>query len=538
MRYPLRYLSVKLFLVIVGVMLVVFGVHTYVDVHTISTNLTEQVYTSASQASDIIVRSTRYGMLLNRKEDVHQIIRTIGNEPGFVEINIYNKTGEVIFSTDSVIVGTSVDRHAEACVACHATGSPLSSVPTEKRVRVYDTAAGPVLGLINPIRNESECSNSGCHAHSPEQTILGVLDVKMSLASVVESVAGVRRKMIASAILMTLLIALISGAYIYRAVRKPIRKIGKAMNKVSTGDLDARIEIDTDDELGRLAKTFNRMAGDLKRARDELEDWAHTLEDRVDQKSRELKDAQNQMIHMEKMASLGKLSASVAHEINNPLFGILTYSKLILRGLDSGKMDPEEAESIRKCATVIKDESSRCGDIVKGLLDFARQTGGRFEPAHLNEIVDRTLVVLAHHFQMRQINVVKELEAVDDAIECDARQIQQAIIAPCINAVEAMDEGGTLTIRTRENGRNVVIEIVDDGVGIPPEALDSIFEPFFTTKESKEGEAGLGLGLAVTYGVVQRHQGTIDVRSAPEKGTTVTITLPRQPVREEQNVNA
>jgi two-component system NtrC family sensor kinase len=534
---PLRYLSFRLFLAIVGVMLVVFAIHTYLDVRTISDNMTDQVYSSASQASDIIVRSTRYGMQLNRKEDVHQIIRTIGNEPGFDEINIYNKTGEIIFSTDSLRIGTTVDLQAEACVACHQGDAPLTSAPTDRRVRVYEPSGGrgPVLGLINAIRNEPECSNAACHAHSPDQTVLGVLDVKMSLAGVTASVAHARRQMITSAMVMILLIAGVSGFYIYRAVRQPIRKIRRGMNKISSGDLDARIEIERDDELGALARTFNRMAADLSRARGELEGWTRTLEDRVAQKSQELQDAQNQMIQMEKMASLGKLSASVAHEINNPLFSILTYAKLILAGAKSDELDENQIESIRKCATVIKDESSRCGDIVKGLLDFARQTGGRFERHRLSEILERTLVVLKHHFEMRQIQVETEFDTEHDDLMCDARQIQQAVIAPCINAVEAMDEGGTLTIHTRGDQENVVIEITDNGVGIEPDALDRIFEPFFTTKE---GEAGLGLGLAVTYGVVQRHQGKIEVESEPNQGTTVRITLPKEPVMEEQNVSA
>jgi len=513
-------------------MLVVFSIHTYIDIRTISDELIEHVYTSAEQASDIIVRSTRYGMLLNRKADVHQIIRTIGNEPGFVEINIYNKLGEVIFSTDSLSIGETVDLHAEACIACHVSGKPLSSVPSEKRVRVYAPGEdGRILGLINPIRNEAECTNSSCHAHPADQTVLGVLDVKMSLAAVDRTVASTRSKLVASAIALSLLIATVSGMFIYRVVRQPIRRLTDGMQTIAAGNLDARIEMDSRDELGQLAGTFNRMAGDLKTARDELREWGETLEERIERKTNELQLAQNQVIHMEKMASLGKLSASVAHEINNPLFSILTYAKLILRGIEgNGKSE----ETIRQYATVIQDESSRCGEIVRGLLDFARQTGGQFEKCHIGDIIEKTLVVISHHLEMRQISVVKELTAADDELMCDARQIQQAIIAPCINAVEAMSEGGTLTLRTVGDEKSIAVEITDTGVGIPPEAIDRIFEPFFTTKE---GEAGLGLGLAVAYGIVQRHQGTIDVASERDKGTTITIKLPREPVLEEQDVS-
>jgi two-component system NtrC family sensor kinase len=535
MRHPIRHLSIKLFLVLVSVMLVLFSIHTYFDIRTISANLTDQVYSSAARASDIIVRSTRYGMLLNRKEDVHQTIRTVGNEPGFVEINIYNKDGGIIFSTDSLRIATRVDLQAEACVACHTADSPLTSVPAETRRRIYDSgSSGRILGLINPIRNEPECSNAPCHAHDSDQTILGVLDVKMSLATVDERVISARRGMVGSAIALTLLVASISGLFIYRVVRRPVRKLRRGMRKIASGDLDARIQLDSNDELGELAETFNLMAGDLKTAREELQEWAHKLEERIQQKSSALDQAQSQLIHMEKMASLGKLSASVAHEINNPLFSILTYAKLIRRRIDEGELNEEAAMALRKQVIVIENESSRCGDIVKGLLDFSHRTGVEFEPNSLRRIIERALSMLRHHLEMRQIDVTREYNCENDELLCDGRQIQQAIIAPCINSIEAMPQGGTLTIRTSSDDSTVTVAIIDTGVGIPREVISRIFEPFFTTKE---GEAGLGLGLAVAYGVVQRHAGWIDIDSVRDRGTTLSITLPREPNVEGEDVN-
>ena len=522
MRSPLRYISARLFLVLLGVMLVVFSVHTYMNIRTTSTNLTDYVYTSAGRASDLVARSTRYSMLLNRKEDVHETITTLGSEPGFVGINIYNKSGETIFSTDSTNIGSLVDLDAEACNICHATGEPLVSVPAESRMRVYDSPSqGHVLGLIRPIRNEPECSSASCHAHSPEQSVLGVLDVKMSLASVDKRVALVRNRMIASSIIMTLIIAGISGVFIYRVIRNPIKRLKDGMTTISEGNLDTKININSEMEIGELAFYFNTMAKDLKRARDESRQWAHTLEDRVTTKTEELQRVQAQIIHMEKMASLGKLSASVAHEINNPLFGILTYAKLMLRDVDDDNLN---TETLKKQLLAIQSESSRCGDIVKSLLDFARQTGGEFKPHHLNETIEQVLFLLNHHFEMQQIAVHRNLMDGDDVITCDAKQLQQAIIAPCINAVESMPNGGALTIKTSGDEEHVVISIADTGGGIPENVLPNVFEPFFTTKE---GESGLGLGLSVVYGIVQRHNGEIKIDSEVNAGTTFTITLPR-----------
>jgi two-component system NtrC family sensor kinase len=351
-----------------------------------------------------------------------------------------------------------------------------------------------------------------------------VLDVKMSLASVDRQVGRVKNEMIVSSLLMTLFVAGISGIFIFRVIRQPIKRLQEGMTTISAGDLDAKIDVKSDNEISDLAQSFNTMASDLKVARDELHEWASTLEDRIADKTDELQVAQAQVIHMEKMASVGKLSASVAHEINNPLFGILMHAKLVLRELGDNHVD---VETIKRHLSVIQAESSRCGDIVKNLLDFARQTGGEFTRHHLNSAVEQVLFLLGHHFEMQQISVTTILMQGDDELVCDARQLQQAIIAPCINAVEAMPDGGSLTVETMGDRENVRIRIKDTGAGIPRDILPKIFEPFFTTKE---GEAGLGLGLSVVYGIVQRHNGKVDIDSEQGKGTTLTITLPRDPV--------
>jgi two-component system NtrC family sensor kinase len=530
MKSPFRYVGFRLFLVLMAVMLIAFGIHTYLDITTSSSNLTDTVYASAQRASDLIARSTRYSMLLNRKEDVHQTILTLGSEPGFVGISIYNKDGEVIFSTDSLTIGHQVDLAAEACNICHASGEPLVSVPTENRMRVYESTEGePVLGLINPVRNEPACSEAACHAHSVDQSVLGVLDVKMSLAGVETQVASLRRRLITSSLIIALLTAGLSGLFIYRVLRRPILRLSRGMGTLSQGNLDTTIAVESNDELGDLATAFNRMAGDLKRARQEIGRWTHELEDRVQQKTDELQRAQSQVFHMEKMASLGKLSASVAHEINNPLFGILTYSKLGLRELDDDKVD---AEKLREYLTVVQRESGRCGEIVRNLLQFARNTHGQFAAHHLNTLVEEVMALLAHHFDMRQVEVQRDFQLDDDRVVCDARQVQQALIAPCINAVEAMNDGGKLMVRTTGDADSVRIDIIDTGGGIEPETLDHVFEPFYTTKEES---GGLGLGLSVVYGIVRRHGGQVSISSDAGKGTTVSIMLPREPKPQDED---
>lgn len=228
------------------------------------------------------------------------------------------------------------------------------------------------------------------------------------------------------------------------------------------------------------------------------------------------------------MASVGKLAATVAHELNNPLSGILTYAKLVERELAGGAPSPEAQAEVQRYLQLIQSESSRCGSIVRHLMVFSRRTAPRLETAHLNEIVDRSLRLVQHHREMAAVRLEAQPLAGDDSIVCDPNQVEQALVALLVNAIEAMSggKGGVLTVDVQDDPQTVEIAIRDTGVGIPREALPHIFEPFYSTKP---GESGVGLGLTVVYGIVQHHGGTIDVDSAVGRGTTFRVRLPRRP---------
>ncbi|MCJ7508737.1 MAG: ATP-binding protein, partial [candidate division Zixibacteria bacterium] len=226
---------------------------------------------------------------------------------------------------------------------------------------------------------------------------------------------------------------------------------------------------------------------------------------------------------MEKMASLGKLSATVAHELNNPLSGILTYTRLIQKKLKENKLSAEDLASTQESLSIISEETTRCGNIVKNLLLFSKRQIGEFAVEDLHSILDRCVQLVQHHLQLNNIKLVKEYRSKPAEVMCDKNQIQQAVLAILVNAVEAMPEGGTLTLRTKSDDESVLIEIHDTGAGISPIDLPHIFEPFYSTK--KEGK-GVGLGLSVAYGIIERHDGEIDVKTAVGKGSTFIIKLP------------
>ena len=301
---------------------------------------------------------------------------------------------------------------------------------------------------------------------------------------------------------------------------------------MAQGELGHSITVRSQDELGVLADSFNTMTRELRDAHNELTDWARTLEARVEQKTQELKRAHDQMMRVEKMASIGKLAAVVAHEINNPLAGILTYAKLLKKWFakgaipdGTGRENDSRRYEVLSSLDLIESESRRCGEIVKNLLTFARATPLNFEPTNLKQIIDRCTLLVQHRLALGNIQLRLQVDQGLPQVRCDPAQIEQVLLALMMNAIDAMPAGGNLIVSLQflaEKSR-VQLQVKDDGAGISPELLPKLFEPFVTTKESGHG---VGLGLAISQSIIERHQGRINVASEPGRGTVFTITLP------------
>jgi two-component system NtrC family sensor kinase len=383
--------------------------------------------------------------------------------------------------------------------------------------------------MIKPIENQAQCSNAACHAHPEMQRILGVIDVNLSLASVDEHLASTQRNLIRFTAVAVLLICAVSLIFIWAVLYKPIQRLMTGTHRLAGGDLDYRLPVQSGDELGDLAASFNKMTEELESAHGEITEWARTLEDRVEKKTQELERAHNSLVSSEKMASLGKLAATVAHEVNNPLFGILTYSRLCLKELENPQALPGAAGKLTDRLKLIERESRRCGDIIRNLLTFARQAPSRREPNQLNELIERALALVRHQFELQSVELERDLDPDMPPVYCDANQFQQVILVLCVNAGEAMGQGGKLVVSSRFDGASdqAVIHVKDTGPGIPADVLKQIFEPFFTTKDDK---LRTGLGLAVARSIIEQHAGTISVTSKPGLGAEFTVTLPREAV--------
>jgi two-component system, NtrC family, sensor kinase len=528
----MRTIAFRLFLLIVSVQTIILFALTFAAVRIQQSHIMENVVGSASRVSEVLVRSTRAGMLLNEKGDVHNIIASVGGEPGFEGIRIYNKQGEVMFSSLPGDVGTKVDMNAEACVFCHSSARLDSiSLSNPGFTRIFAKPNGErVLGLITSIRNEPQCSNADCHAHPASKTILGVLDVKMSLAQADAHLADSRHQLLLYSGVAILLISLAAGIFIYVVINRPVKRLMGGMTMVASGQLDMHIDEKSRNEFGELARTFNSMTVDLARARGEITAWSHTLEQKVEEKTADLERAHKHMVTVEKMASLGNLAATVAHELNNPLEGILTFAKLMMKRVKRPSLSENDLSQMHDELKLVADEALRCGNIVKNLLVFARQRGGSFAQAQMRTIIDRCMMLMNHHAQMNSVEM--RVTCADDVVlVCDSNQVQQALIALMSNAIEAMgDPAATkqnrilhLESRTLADTDQVILQVSDTGCGMPEDVRLHIFEPFFTTKS--EGK-GVGLGLAVVYGIVERHHGKIVVESEEGKGTTFSITFP------------
>lgn len=519
----LNKLSVRLIISISCILFSILSVYTYFIIDNLDGYLTETRFQNAYNISDLIKKSTRYSMLLNRREDVHQIIKTLSSESGVEEIRIYNKQGLIIFSTNPTEILKKVNVNAEACIVCHNSTVPLQSLTQQNKIRIYKNFKNKrVLGLINPIQNEPDCSNADCHAHSPNVRILGVLDVVVSLEDLDSIIANSTREVIITAVLIIVVISFFSGLFITILVNKPIKKLSKGIEEVGNGNLDYKIDVNSKNELGQMARRFNEMSAKLDEAYKEIKNWSETLNEKVNEKTEELKNIYNQVNQIEKLASLGKLSATVAHELNNPLAGILTYSKLITKKLKATQKDSEHAKII-EYLELISHESARCGKIVKDLLIFSHGERDEFAKEELLKIIDKSVTVIKHHLEIHGITLVKEYEEFPDQIYCNAHKIQQALMSLLINSIEAMPHGGKITIKLAHEKNNTVIRIIDEGTGIADKDLPHIFEPFYSTKEASNGT---GLGLAVVYGIITNHKGHVEVEKTSMQGTAFKVVLP------------
>jgi two-component system NtrC family sensor kinase len=347
----------------------------------------------------------------------------------------------------------------------------------------------------------------------------------VDLRQVDQDLAGIRTRSIGLLLAQVLLISLLIFFLTRRFVQLPILKLIDGTKAVSALDLDRSIEIHSPRELQALANSFNDMRERLKKALDENAKFTHNLESMVEERTRQLQLAEQKLIRSDRLASLGQLAATVAHEINNPVAGLLNLGTLMQRVVKADGLPPERVEEFRSYLDLVVTETSRVGRIVSDLLAFSRQAPPHRGEVALNNIVRNAVSVLSHKLELSNTGISLDLQEDLPTVLADGSQLQQVFVNLLFNASEAMPDGGTVHVSTRglHDRKAVVLAVSDTGTGIHQENLSRIFDPFFTTKE--EGK-GVGLGLAVVYGIVRSHGGDIEVDSQVDRGTSFRVTLP------------
>ncbi|MBK8974337.1 MAG: HAMP domain-containing protein [Planctomycetes bacterium] len=340
--------------------------------------------------------------------------------------------------------------------------------------------------------------------------------------------AGLRRQhlLLTGSVLAALVVLL--GVGLYRLVVLPVRRLSRATQAVARGELDVTVAVRSRDEVGVLAGNFAGMLGDLRRARAELSAtnaelarWNETLEREVARKTAHLQEAQGQLVQAARMASVGTLAGGVAHEFGNLIAGIRGCAAEALQ-------DAADAEQ-REPLEVIVRAADRAGEMTRDLLRFARRELEPERDVDVAEVAREALALLEPHARRLHVRVSAELAA-GAIVRGDVAGLHQVFVNLGTNALQAMPDGGTLRVAVAADPAQVRIDVEDTGCGIAPEHLASIFDPFFTTRdrESDPFRRGTGLGLAVTYGVVEAHGGRIEVHSEPGAGARFTVLLPRR----------
>jgi len=506
-------LTLAISLILIGFM----GVLDYINLRNFRNVMIEYAATNADQAAEIIKQSTYDAMLKNDKESLYRMISRISQSNSIERIRLIDRDAKIAYSNIGNEVGRPINKSAERTIMDLISTSQRQPPDSKSQSRIYWTDDGKeVLGFTKAIYNQPVCSTEACHFHRKEDTVLGVLDISISLESLRKKANEYRLQFIVMTCLLLLLIGMLITFLMRRLVNRPVQHLMRHTAQVASGNLEARITSTSKDELGELAVAFNQMTENLLKASEEINQWTISLEQKVEERSREIQLMQAQLHRSEKLASLGNLVAGIAHEINNPLTGILLYASLLEQ---DKRLDPQLRQDLDK----VISETRRCANIVKQLLEFSREAVPHKDAVAINTLLDKVIGLLRHQPNYGNITITCRYDEALPNVFVDPNQLQQVFVNLFINACHAMPEGGTITVGTSlsRDGDFVRVEIEDNGCGIAEECLDRIFDPFFTTKTE-----GTGLGLSISYGIVENNGGTIEVKSALGAGSTFTVALP------------
>jgi len=481
-------LTFKLIASVAIVITIAIGICTYIIVKKQTNHLREQASLTGIYISHLIFQNVRQGMLTGNREEINDFFHDIGSSWEVQRVFCFDEQGNIVFSSERIDIGRRVDDF-------HRQIFQRSEAPIK-----YDLLAGQKqLTVVKTLRNERECQQ----CHGPDRAVLGALGIDISLADAEIEVARNRNWIILFAFALLVLISVVISVLVVILVKRPTKKLIKTMTEVEKGNLSARVTVKSRDELGMLSESFNSMISSLEQLGTELQ-----------------VQHEQQIQQAEKMASIGELASSIAHEIKNPLAGISAAIQVLSKELT---LDATHSEVV----TEITAQLERMNKNIKDLLSFARPVEPKFVKGDLNDVINRAKFFVKQQAEKQNICIEERLETNIPKVLIDPEQMQQVFLNVMLNAVQAMPEGGSLSIasivsdNTGNNHQKVEVHFTDTGTGISLQQLNKIFNPFFTTKHR-----GTGLGLSISRTIVEKHDGELTVESEPGRGTNITVALP------------
>lgn len=524
----------RVIMIIISLAIILFVSYSIIFRSVNEQYLNAVIHQNGNNTGAIVESALYHSMLRNDKTELINTLDIINTLGGIDEVNLYDQNDSLVHSSYSMNATHNNDPN---CLHCHPSIHSMFPnneinyriIEKESACSMYQRDNNQRYLLIrNPIMNESSCYTSQCHVHSAQETLLGSLIIKVPLDKYDKAVKKSNLRYFGLSIIVTLLLSSFLFLFAKKHIKRPMHNLVEASRAVAGGDLNKRLTIRSSqlNDMQVVSLAFNNMLDNLQRANTELENWSKQLEYKAQKKSEELSAVQNELIQIERIASLGKLSASVAHELNNPLSGILVYTKLVQKQLSNPDLDQSKKVAMLKHLKIIEFETKRCGEIVKGLLDFSKKDQTDHLPCHLHEILASTYELMKHPTKIANISFITHFKATNDKIMCSPNQLKQACLAMLVNSTEAMANhtSGEIVIKTSNPDElSILLEIIDNGNGISEENLPHVFEPFFSTKHEA---SGIGLGLAIVHGIVQSHNGSIQIYSETGKGTNMSVKIP------------
>lgn len=486
----MKSLKAKLILFIGIIIILSIGLSTYLTMKIQRKYLLDSKINKLNIITNTIEKSLHYDMSQGRSDRVQKIVEMIGGNGDICEVRIFSQNGKILKSSNRYEINKTIKP------------AIFNSLKEKNTIVFHDDFSErnkkiKVLSMIRPIFNQFQCV--GCH--SAKKKILGVLDVGVSIDNLESKISYVQRYMLVFALLTIILITSSIIFLMRRFVDRPIKNLVGKMEDIEGGDLETRIDIDRDDEMGKLCKHFNRMTERLNQYQKDVEKYH-----------------QEQMQRADRLASLGELTSIVSHEIKNPLTGLRGAVKIFKD--ECSRDDPK-----RDVLNEILNQIDRVFTIIKDVLFYSKAHPSQLVFSDINKLLDESLLLIGPLMEKKKICLIKDFDKLIPEILVDKNQIKQVFLNIFINSLQATPHGGFIEVKTglkEDDGEEMVfIDIRDTGKGISEQTLKEVFKPFFSTKEK-----GTGLGLAIVRRIIHNHNGTIFIESELKKGTTVRILLP------------